>query len=197
MNSRNGITRIPAVLLALGFLGLMIGVLWADDSTRVDSAEPNASGQITVRSAEQLKDSLFATINEDFKQVRPIFERSCFDCHSQYTHYPWYHKLPLVKWLLDSDIKEGRQNVDFSNGFPFTGKGDIVQILRKTRREIAEGGMPPWDYRMIHWGRTIEGARQDSVFNWIDTTASQITKFFDREHIPYKKDTASVETDKS
>jgi hypothetical protein len=195
MNGRTGTTRIPATVLALALLGLMIGVLWAQDSTRVDSTEANSSGQIAAPTVDQGKDSLFATINESFDSVKPIFQHSCYDCHSQYTHFPWYHKLPLVKWLLDSDVKEGRQNVDFSKGFPFTGKGDIVQILRKIRREVDEGDMPPWDYRMIHWGTGVSGAKKDSVITWVDTTLNQVTTFFDRNGIPYNKDTTSSDED--
>lgn len=192
MNSRFVIRRLPVVLPALGFLFATIGILWAqDDSTGVDGVEPEASGQIAVQSVDQMKDSLFAVINEDFKLVKPIFEHSCFDCHSQYTHYPWYHKLPLIKGLLDSDIKQGRQHLDFSNGFPFSGRGDIVEILRAMHEEIDKTDMPPWDYRMIHWGAAIGGVQKDSVLSWVDSTLGQVTTFFDREHIPYKKDTAA------
>ena len=49
--------------------------------------------------------------------------------------------------------------------------------------------MPPWDYRMMHWGRLIEGTRQDSVINWLDSSIVRIEKFYDAEKIPYEKET--------
>src|SRR3989338_5754589 len=51
--------------------------------------------------------------------ARPIIEKKCFDCHSSQTKYPAYYKLPLVKWLIDSDISEAKEHLDFEKPFPF------------------------------------------------------------------------------
>jgi hypothetical protein len=46
--------------------------------------------------------------------VESIFERSCYDCHSNKTVYPWYSKVAPVSWLLARDINGGRHQVNFS-----------------------------------------------------------------------------------
>jgi len=116
----------------------------------------------------------YQQINQQFETVKPILQHSCFDCHSDQTQYPWYHKLPGIRNLIDGDIKEGSEHLDMSTGFPFPGTTDQIGLLGKMRNEISNGDMPPLGYRMLHWGRLIEGARQDSVFIWIDTATSTL-----------------------
>jgi hypothetical protein len=120
-----------------------------------------------VAAAPALK-FVYQQVNQQFQAVKPVFQYSCYDCHSDQTKYPWYHKLPGIKNLIDNDIREGREHLDMSSGFPFPGTSDQIALLAKIRNEISNGDMPPMDFRMLHWGRLIEGARQDSVFAWID-----------------------------
>ena len=117
-----------------------------------------------------VRDSIQWVINEQFQAVKPIFEYSCYDCHSDATDYPWYHSIPGIGGLLDSHVEEGREHLDMSNGFPFKGYEDQAEALEEIREEIEEGEMPLWSYRLIHWGRQIEGSRRDSVFAWIDAS---------------------------
>lgn len=165
--SRVGLLAVPLLATAL----LMFVVAMADD-------EPSGSAMTASPALGQMppsaNDSIFAIINAGFELVKPAFERSCYDCHSDQTHYPWYYKLPIVKGLIDSDIKEGRKNVDFSKGFPFTGKGSQAEMLSEIRSEIAEGAMPIRPYRLTHWGRLIEPPLQDTVFAWIDSSLARL-----------------------
>ncbi len=130
---------------------------------------------------------LYTLINADYQSVKPIVEKSCFDCHSRFTKYPWYHKIPGIKGMLDDHIEEGREHLELSNDFPFTGKGNTLKLLEEIKEEIEEGEMPLFGYRMIHWGTAIEGAPRDSLFNWIDRSTQRILQYFqaERSRIPH------------
>ncbi len=182
--------RITTLIVLLTISGIVALLAANDDDSSRHATTVQLSSQVTPDRVGAIQDSLYALINEEFKLVQPIFQHGCYDCHSKFTVYPWYHKLPLVKSLLDSDIRNGRKNVDFSDGFPFGGKGTILEILRDIRSEIDETDMPPITYRMMHWGRTIKGAQQDTVFAFLDSAITTLTAFYDREHIPYKKDSS-------
>ena len=54
--------------------------------------------------------------------VKPIYEKKCFNCHSSKTVFPWYHSLPMVKQMLDRNVAEAKEAIDFTNDFPFSGK---------------------------------------------------------------------------
>ncbi|MBK8204899.1 MAG: heme-binding domain-containing protein, partial [Bdellovibrionales bacterium] len=72
----------------------------------------------------QSQEALLGRINELYKfNVKQIFQKKCFDCHSQNTQYPWYYKIPGAKQLIDGDIEEAKEHLDFSNDFPFGGHG--------------------------------------------------------------------------
>lgn len=116
------------------------------------------------------RDSRQTIINERFQDVIPIMEYSCFDCHSRSTDYPWYHAIPGIGAFMDGHIEEAREHLDMSNGFPFKGYDSQAEALEEIREEIEEGEMPILSYRIMHWGRMVEGAKRDSVFAWIDAS---------------------------
>src|SRR6267143_334313 len=47
-------------------------------------------------------------------EVAAIFERSCRDCHSNKTVWPWYTNVAPISWWLSNHVNEGRQNLNLS-----------------------------------------------------------------------------------
>src|SRR5882724_7218034 len=47
-------------------------------------------------------------------QVTAILNRSCTDCHSNKTRWPWYANVAPVSWLVIDDVNEARQDMNFS-----------------------------------------------------------------------------------
>ncbi len=134
-----------------------------DNDTLAINAAPGESADTT-------QDSVYIIINENYLKVRYIFEKSCFDCHSKYAKYPWYYKTPGIKVMIDEDIKEARGHFDLSNDFPFISEHSQLDLLNDIKEEIENNDMPLLSYRMMHWGRLVEGAKRDSVFAWINAS---------------------------
>lgn len=44
-----------------------------------------------------------------------VLRRSCFDCHSQETRWPWYSHLPLIRPQLEKHVIQGRLHLNFSH----------------------------------------------------------------------------------
>jgi hypothetical protein len=111
-------------------------------------------------------------INERYlSEVKPIFQKSCFDCHSDRTRFPWYYTLPWVKGMIDKDISEAKKHIDMTRDFPFQGQhGTPEDDLQAIEKEIREKKMPPFRYRLIHPGSGINGEERDAVFRWIRDT---------------------------
>lgn len=131
-------------------------------------------------------DSVWAEIGATYSTIEPILRKSCYDCHSNQTNYPWYYKIPTLDAMIDSDIKEAREHIDLSNGFPFGGHADQLSQLRAIREEVGENDMPLWSYRIMHWGATIEGATEDSLFEWIDKSVERLETVYNSLGIPIK-----------
>ena len=168
----DSIQRLVEGFLVLGLLLLvpMVSTFSNGEKKHDDFKNDKKETADTNRSdsAQIYQDSVYATINNNYQTVRHIFRKSCFDCHSDATKYPWYHVLPFIGGMIDDDIKEAKEHLDLSNDFPFGGRATQIERLREIREEIADGDMPILSYRFMHWGLLIEGKKQDSVFLWID-----------------------------
>lgn len=46
--------------------------------------------------------------------VDSLLRRSCYDCHSDSTRWPWYARIAPVSWVITDDVRHGRSNLDFS-----------------------------------------------------------------------------------
>ena len=115
-------------------------------------------------------DSLYAGIQVGFAALEPILQKGCFDCHTDKTHYPWYHSLPLVKGMIDGDIRKARKHVDMSKGFPFVKSVNLADDLVAIREQITSGDMPPLQYRFMHWSAKPSKEEADSILTWVDSS---------------------------
>ena len=50
----------------------------------------------------------------DSPETRVLAVRACFDCHSNETVWPWYSNIAPVSWLVQRDVDEGREKLNFS-----------------------------------------------------------------------------------
>ena len=100
-------------------------------------------------------------------EVQRIFERSCYDCHSNETRWPWYSHVAPVMWLVDHDVSEGREHLNFSS---FEGLSEKTQA--KVRREIAEqvetGEMPMSIYVPLHPEAALSDEDKRRIRAWAD-----------------------------
>ena len=46
--------------------------------------------------------------------VKSILKRSCYDCHSHETRWPWYGYVAPVPWLLAYNVAEARSELNLS-----------------------------------------------------------------------------------
>lgn len=110
----------------------------------------------------------YIRINQEYlKTVKPIFQKSCFDCHGNTTVYPWYYKIPGVKQLIDSDIKESKKHLDFSKDFPFVSHETPIKDLDAIGKSIKNDSMPPFRYLIMHGDKKLTKDEVKQVDKWI------------------------------
>ena len=78
-----------------------------------------------------------------------ILKRSCYDCHSNETRYPWYSYMPFSAVLVAYDTYEGRKKLNFSNfnAYPDRRKS---KALEESLETIQKGEMPMKIYIAMH-----------------------------------------------
>lgn len=139
---------------------------------------PHYKDQKIVASPTAAKEEAihFAPINESYqKDVKPIFMRSCFNCHSQSPELPWYHVLPIAKGLIESDMTEAKEHLDFSHGFPFQGHGAPKEDLEAIADAVRDDSMPPLRYRLMHWGSSLSQEDRAVVLAWVEKSLKAIS----------------------
>ena len=82
----------------------------------------------------------------DSAVTRELAQRACFDCHSNETVWPWYSKIAPVSWLVQRDVDEGREKLNFSE---WNRKAEFEE-LNEVGEAIQEGKMPPLTYYPTH-----------------------------------------------
>ena len=90
------IIKLAVLFLFVGFVGMQF-----IPSTR------NRSNQVL--------DADFAKTFGVPNDVQALLERSCYDCHSDNTKYPWYHRLQPAAWFMERHISEGKEELNFSD----------------------------------------------------------------------------------
>lgn len=77
-------------------------------------------------------------------KTRELAVRACFDCHSNETVWPWYASVAPVSWLIQRDVDEGRNELNFSQWNSVQEEGD------ESAEKLLEGEMPQWYYTLLH-----------------------------------------------
>ena len=110
----------------------------------------------------------YIKINQEYiKTVKPIFKKSCFDCHGNTTVYPWYYKVPGVKQLIDDDVNEAKSHLDFSKDFPFISHGTPIKDLDAINKSINNESMPPFRYQIMHGDKKLTKDEIKQIKKWI------------------------------
>jgi hypothetical protein len=106
-------------------------------------------------------------------EVEAILARSCNDCHTQQTRYPWYSKVAPFSWLLASHIKEGRDHLNFSDWASYDAEEqgiNLQNICRITKR----GAMPINSYLYIHRDAKLSDADVQTLCNWTNAEGDKL-----------------------
>jgi hypothetical protein len=101
------------------------------------------------------------------ENIAVLLKSSCYDCHSNQTHYPWYSKLAPSSWLLTRDINKGRKELNFSEWESYSKRHRIGK-LEDIKEEITSGEMPLPAYRFIHRRSALSPGQVTALSNWTD-----------------------------
>lgn len=100
-------------------------------------------------------------------QVRGILKKSCYDCHSNHTDYPWYTYVQPIHWLMNSHIKAGKEELNFSE-FATYSRRRQQNKLRSVANSLKDGSMPLSSYTLIHRNAILTETEKTLIVNWVE-----------------------------
>ncbi|HEX7070773.1 MAG TPA: heme-binding domain-containing protein [Rhodothermales bacterium] len=97
--------------------------------------------------------------------VQAILDRSCRDCHTNETRWPWYSAVAPMSFLLVHDVTEGRDELNFSEWGQYDGE-TMGEQLDHICTEVREGEMPMKTYTLVHSEARLSAQDVDRLCQW-------------------------------
>jgi hypothetical protein len=107
------------------------------------------------------------------QEVQAILDRSCMDCHSHATRWPWYAHVAPVSWLVAYDVRHARGHMNLSkwNGYPPKRQIKKVQAIWD---EVEDGEMPLAQYLLMHPEAKLSDADKATLKAWSEARAKEL-----------------------
>ncbi len=97
--------------------------------------------------------------------VSQILTRSCNDCHTNTTAYPWYSYIQPAGWFLKDHIDDGRRHLNF-NTFATYDEKKRKKKLEEVCDEVTSGAMPLPSYLWIHRDAVLSESEKKTLCDW-------------------------------
>jgi len=82
-----------------------------------------------------------------------VLDRSCRDCHSNNSVWPWYTHIAPLSWLMARGVAEGRKAVNFSEWASYPP--DVQRTLLSVSCQDATSGKMPGPYTLLRPETTL------------------------------------------
>ena len=98
-------------------------------------------------------------------EVARILERSCYNCHSNRTAWPWYAYVAPVSWWVADHVEEGRGDLNFTD-WPMLDFEAIEHSLHDIDKQVSSGEMPLPQYLWLHPEARLSDDDKATVLEW-------------------------------
>lgn len=159
MKSRSHSTIMKSFKVALILLVVIFAVL---QFFRPDRTNP------AVVEAENIRATMAIPA-----EVDAILKRSCKDCHSNETVYPWYSNVSPASWFLVGHITEAREHMNFSLWNTYSSSKQ-ARRLEEICEEITAGAMPLPSYLWIHRDAVLTADDKQILCTWTAAEKARI-----------------------
>lgn len=106
-------------------------------------------------------------------EVREVLSRSCFDCHSNRTVWPWYSRVAPLSWWIVHHVDEGREHLNISTWETLSPE-DQKDALEEVVEDVQEGEMPLGSYVVGHPKARLSDRDKQLLIDWARGQGSQI-----------------------
>ena len=113
------------------------------------------------------KQSLYATTQVP-PDVRAILDRSCVDCHTNTTAWPWYSHVSPVSWWLVDHVEDARKELNFSKWGTYSDRRRHKK-LEEICEQVKEGEMPLKEYLWLHPSAKLSDADRATLCKWSES----------------------------
>jgi hypothetical protein len=106
-------------------------------------------------------------------EVSAILDRSCQDCHSNSTRWPWYSNVVPASWFLVDHVNEGREHLNFSE-WGKLDKRRADKRLEEMCEQVSEREMPMDSYTWIHRSAKLSDEDRKILCSWTEAERKRL-----------------------
>ena len=98
-------------------------------------------------------------------QVMRTLEKSCQNCHSEKTEWPWYSYVAPMSWMIENDVQRGRSHMNLSRWNGYNAE-EQQEILSKMSILVRNRAMPLPRYLLLHPEAKLSDAEAAYLYQW-------------------------------
>jgi hypothetical protein len=106
-------------------------------------------------------------------RIMKILERSCQNCHSERTEWPWYSYVAPLSWLVEADVHNGRSHMNLSRWRDYSPDRQR-DILTRLGVEVRTRQMPLSRYLRIHQDAALSDEEIKQLYVWAHRERSRL-----------------------
>ncbi len=106
-------------------------------------------------------------------ELQAILDRSCMNCHSHATTWPWYAYVAPASWLVVYDVHEGREHLNLSKWGAYPPDRQRKKA-RAMWEEVEEGAMPLPPYLLLHPEAKLTDAEKATLRAWSEARVREL-----------------------
>ena len=103
------------------------------------------------------------------ENVHAILKRSCYDCHSNNTIYPFYSGIQPMRYIMDRHVAAGKEELNFDEFATYSPRRQRSR-LRAIGESLDEGSMPVASYTLMHRNAMLSKEDTQLLKYWIRLT---------------------------
>ena len=115
-------------------------------------------------------------------EVKMIFQRACYDCHSNQTHLAWFDHAVPAYWLVVKDINKGRAVLNFST-LDSLSKAQQAAKLYEALNQIEFHTMPLPSYALLHHGAVLSPGEITTLRQYLLTLTPKVVQDTAKERL--------------
>jgi len=100
-------------------------------------------------------------------EIKKIFKKSCYDCHSHENNWPWYSYVAPVSWIIAHDVNQAREEFNLSE-WKSAGPRKRAHLREEIYEEVEEGEMPLPSYLLTHPGAEVSDEELKILKDWFE-----------------------------
>ncbi|WP_343672868.1 heme-binding domain-containing protein [Chitinophaga sp.] len=115
----------------------------------------------------QVGDNDFVKMYNMPLKIGEILKISCYDCHSNNTHYLWYDYIQPGRMLVERHIAAAKKELNFSEWGTYSSRKQ-QRLLSDIKNQVKKGEMPLRSYTLLHTQAKLKDDQVKVIVSWIE-----------------------------